>query len=103
VTGGEITLSDDGTGTDKADARDHALQDICIHDGHGSEHDIAVCTRAQLAIAAKGNVRKPAPRSSRAVPSNRQGGQVRDQQVNEVVEAVGPNTENARHQFRIRR
>jgi len=59
--------------------------------------EIAVCTRPQLAIATSGNVRKPALRSVRAIPADRQGEDERHQQTHEMVEAVAPDAEHLGH------
>src|SRR5277367_172243 len=56
----------------------------------GPRTDIAVWTKPQLAIATSGKVHRPAPRSSRAVPADRQGQEKCDQQVDEVLEAIAP-------------
>ena len=66
--------------------------------------DIAVCTRSQLAMATRGKVRRPALCSSRApMPSDRQRKDECDQQMDEMVETVAPQAENARHQLLITR
>jgi len=98
IAGRDVTLSNDGTRTDEADANDDALQDIRVtrrigsKDGDRGLHEAAAGHRNQWECTETG-----AAFRAGAIPADRQGEDERHQQMHKMVEAVAPDAEHLGH------